>query len=697
MTIPAQGSNARKSSSAYAPKFKNPVPLPPIDDFRLSNILAKSLADHSEAVAQSLLNVTTKFQTDLRTEIRRALTIEQKIQYKNIQVAKLAHSIQKELELRSKRFDRVSRTSDDKNRRISSSSGLSSDVDRVLELSLKVSASMQSLGVRLARIDRGNGGSGFPNPHKYPKLAKLLEKLDPESVVESHMDDCDVYSASLEEPLIIEDYVNGSDYNNGLEDASTPGYVEIREIEHVNGGVQMNISRPLEEEASLSQNGLVPSKILGSGSPRSESLNTKASDSKTSNSNSASKSLTYKSKKSNSSRSKSPKSSSSRSKSPLAESSKSDVDPVDTTQIGIVHAKGISAPDLPLQPEEETEELDAEAFELLIDTNVEKYRQLRDKQYENLDIFGSLSTKYRSPANPLRLLFSSTILENSDMLLTLANDAEGLHSPFAPAKAIPTVSETPLMSLHKKLRINALPMKYSSLVLSKQCECASSDSPARKALEATLLKQRQRELNDDDELWSSSGLHTETEENETDQLLWSNSSDPDSSSDSEDDATSNTNQYYLSLKKDLRSKQRRRAKKRANVGFRNENSPTPKHQPSHRTLRPKQSILKMKSAVKTTGKIGKKLTLTPSPSIDQLSQFKMDTPYRSSPRGSFVNDYLAVGFIVRSREPEEDTNSDDGDLEDNDNGESVDDGNKLKTKSTGDESNTVSKLRKLLI
>lgn len=663
MTIPSHPTNPRKRSTAYAPKFKNPVPLPTIDDFRLSSILSKTLHDQSEAVAQSLLNVTAKFQTDLRTEIRLALTIEQKIQYKNIQVAKLAHAIQKELELRRKRFERVNR-GDSNSLRNSSASALSSDVDRVLDLSVKTSASIQSLGVRLAGVDRNNGGSGVPDPQKYPKLARLLEKLDPESVVESHMDEFDVYSASLEEPQIMEYYVSENDVN-GLDDF--PRHADAREPEHLE--TELDVSIPLECSARA---------LVDLDSPKVD------------------RTLGHEVLKSNSSNSWKNESIEIPKEAEITHAAQEvEAMPQEAEVSHIREAKSSSLRELPLQ--EDSEELDADAFELLIDTNVEKYRTMKKKQYENLDIFGTEHKKYRSPANPLKLLYSSTIMGNSDMLLKLADDTGGFHSPFAPTKSIPTVSETPLTSHHKKLRINALPMKFSSPLTSSQCDCLSGDSPAKKALAATLLKQKLRESNDEDELWSSSGLYTETEENDSDQLLWSNSSDPDSSSTSEGDATSHTNNYYLSLKRNLNSKRKRRAKKRAATVFRSESSPSPKHQPSHRILKPKQSILKMKTSERANANgRANGATITPSPSADHLLQFKMDTPYRSSPRGSFINDFLAVGFIARSTELDVDNLSEDGDLEDNEHDDNAD-GDMLFVQTTGDESQTVSKLKRLLI
>lgn len=673
MAVPPNVGKSRNPSSAYTPKFKNPVPIPAIDEFRLNNILANSLHDQAEVVSQSLLNVNAKYQTDLRTEIRRALTIEQKIQYKNIQVSKLAYSIQKGLDHRRRRFNRIPlRKSNLKTQ--SASSGSLSDVDKLLDLAIKTSASVQSLSVRLASIDRKGGGSGCPDPAKYPKLAKLLAQLDPSVIAASNMDEFEVYSTSLEEPQLMEDYVNNVDLVADENAADLPDVwkdVEVSEATEgiFDGGNSADVSKKGSVQSEMKFNGGTGKDlIVVEENNRSDEVSLMSSSA--SLDNASSQSLT-------------------------------------TSQQLI--AKDILAPtgqDLSTTPqlkEDSDGELDAQAFELLINSNVEKYRQKRNNQYEYLDLFGPQTSplKYRSPANPLRLLYSSSNLENSDMLqsatTTTAEEADAFHSPFVLSKSIATVSETPLTSLHKKLRINALPMKYSSPLSAKTCECASSQqSPAIRALAATLLKEAPQGTRDEeDELWSSSGLYTETEELESDQVLWTNSSDSDSSSDSQDDSTNNTNNIYLSFKKDLDSKRKRqRAKRKTRLVFRNETSPTPKHQPSHRTLKPKQSILKIKSIVaKSVG-----LSVTPSASTDHFQQeIYLETPYRSSPRGSFVNCFSAIGEILQSNEQKE-SGSEDGDLEDDDNSEgSITAKDRERGITNHDESKTVSKLRRLLI
>lgn len=662
MTKLQKSGKPQPHSSAYAPKFKNPVLLPSVDNFRLGNILSTTLLADSEAVAQSLLNVNSKYQTDLRLEIRRALTIEQRIQYKNIQVAKLAHNLQKSLDHRRKRFNRILQKKGSEASQ-SSASVLASDVDRLLDLAQKTSASAQSLSKRLANLDRANGGSGLPNSAKYPRLARLLHHLDLSDVAMARMDEGDVYSASLEEPQLMEDYMNGAEH---LDESDFPQVTEL------SGAKDSEARLPSLETSTASQKG--ESASNGQIAKINGQISESNSQIATTNGQSA------------------------RSPDEVSENHERH-----SKKINLLPSSSIRPQSSPPHEFEtaklETDsdvEMDAEAFALLIDSNVEKYRRKRSSLYKELELFSPQATsKYRGTANPLRLLYSSSNLQNSDMLQAFKSPevADTLHSPFVQAKSIATVSETPQLSLHKKLRINALPMSYSSSLLAQTCECApSKDSPAKKALAATLLRDVPPDLRqDDDELWSSSGPYTETEENESDQLLWSSSSDPDSSSDSQNNNTATTNEYYMALRKNLSSKRKHKAKKKTRMSFNAEASPTPKHQPSHRILKPHQSILKMKSSVA-------KSRLKPlSPSLEKfLPEPNLDTPYRSSPRGSFVNNYSAIGLILQSGEQDQDNATDDGDLEDNEVAETDFVANSGQ-ESTGEPSRTVSKLRKLLI
>lgn len=545
-----------KKAARYRPNFTNPVPLPAIDDFKLNRILAKQLREQSEAVELSLCNVNSKYQHDLRQQIRKTLTIEQKIQYKNISVAKLAHGLHKKLNLRKSKPDRaLSRESG-----IAGIIPLESDVGRLLELSVRNSAAIKNISFRLARIDRNRGGNG-PDAIKFPKLAKFLARTD-EAVELNGMRvdatalvDIDLDSES-EEPHPVEDYIEGSQRQKS---------------------VQID-----ENDAVIERNGPIEGTEM--------STTTSSPD------------------------------------------------------ISIGNGKIVQNGQRTDEACDESDDMSPESFELLMDMNISKYREAQKGKFAE-DIFehAVVDTAARK-GNPLRLLYSSSALAHSDMLKSKLAEDQELKCLFVTAKSIPTVLLTPQLSHYKKLRINALPMSFS-VDKKPNCACSEQDSPAKIALAVTLLKDKPSE----DELWSSSGLHTETE-NDSEPLNWSSSSDPDSSSD-EDDTSHATNNYYLSFKNELRSKKKR--KKKVKTPFLKASSPTPKHKPSHRTLKPKRSILKIT-------KPGPKKVGTVLPIPDNL-----ESPYRASPRASFVSDVAAKGYILKSRHLEDEDSSEDGDLEDN--------------------------------
>ena len=69
-------------------------------DYILNNVLAKE----SEQVNSDLLQVALNFQNDLRKEIKYKLLIEQRIQFKNIEIAKTASSLNKTILERKKNY-----------------------------------------------------------------------------------------------------------------------------------------------------------------------------------------------------------------------------------------------------------------------------------------------------------------------------------------------------------------------------------------------------------------------------------------------------------------------------------------------------------------------------------------------------------------------------------------------------------------
>ena len=164
------------------------------------------------------------------------------------------------------------------------------------------------------------------------------------------------------------------------------------------------------------------------------------------------------------------------------------------------------------------------------------------------------------------------------------------------------------------MRINGAPITSESLRRNKEkCKCSIADEEtSNQTLEDALLEQlniSDHDL-DGDEVWNSSELNSEeddySEENTVDELLSSESSDLDSSSIDEYSPINSTNQYYNNFKSDLKQKKRDKLSKRKTTTSKRKNrrsisldtrelSPTPKHVPSHRILKPKRSILKSNS------------------------------------------------------------------------------------------------------
>ncbi|RLV87018.1 hypothetical protein JA9_001375 [Meyerozyma sp. JA9] len=240
-------------------------------------------------------------------------------------------------------------------------------------------------------------------------------------------------------------------------------------------------------------------------------------------------------------------------------------------------------------PSPSPSDMSAESFEQFLSSSIAKYRERqRNRQRANelinneLDELNNLREASSLSINPVKLLYSS-ILETDS-----GNTTFGIKSAATSASTFQT-------SHFKKLRINGSPITsatYKNMTVKPKCDCESSDeSPAKAALESLSISD------------ADAGHNVEY----TSSDVISESSD-DVSSSSDDFAsptTMNTNQYYLNLKSDLRrkrSKQSLRNRASTRSFIRESTSPTPRHKPSHRTLKPKNSILKTKSKPQKTMK-----------------------------------------------------------------------------------------------
>ncbi|EEQ40051.1 hypothetical protein CLUG_04179 [Clavispora lusitaniae ATCC 42720] len=557
-------------ASKYRPRFKNP-PLPAVNEFRLDHILANPLRQESGAVVQSLLNVKSNYQKDLRSEIRRALTIEQKIQFLNIRVAKLAHKIEKRLEQRTRRIGRA--TSAKK-----TGQDLSAEVDRLLDSATDVSQQFFRL------VQRAQEQKVFPDPAKYPRLAKLMQgkngngstegsesfvqterngkkedktkvdmkedkmkvdkldkvdKVDKTKVDKTKVDKTKVDKTKMDKTKMDKtkvDIQNENDSPSNSEHASP-----ISEHSPSHSPQNTSAFRPITSTSDTHDDGSLP-KPVSNGSKGAEPASADFHTALVSNGNS--------------------ESSNAKSQATFDET--------------------------PHTPEE----MDPAAFELLLEDNIAKYR---DKQAAK---YSPTKAPDHAGSSPLRLLYSYSSLAQSDMLKPLLGVPPS--GPFtAVTKACATVVETPQTSLHKKLRI-------------------TSEPSSQQLREVIAFSESEESAVDDTDLWTSSGIYTESDES------GDSSSEQDSSSDCDE-----TSRYYMSFQKKTRAKKRRPYKRM---------SPTPKHHPSHRTLQPKKSILKMEKP-------------------KAVPKTEMPTPYRSSPQASFASEF-ASGMIIRSGESENRSDSD---------------------------------------
>lgn len=589
-----------KSASIYAPEFHNPVALPTIEQFKLDHILANDVLEESAAVALALLKVQSNYQQDLKLQIKKTLAVEQKIQYKNINLIKKAHALHKDLHSRQRKLQKA--VQNDRNHE-----GVDSKVDSVLHMTIDVSSSVQQLLHRMTELDRKHGGPGLPDPSKYPRLNRILGSLSA-LAKEASSTETEVVSPSKRRSNH-ETHTNGSlngvngdlshskVFHDGFSNDADAASSEIHSL--------TAMSLPEISPAASNESPQTPEALA---SPRIEML------------------------------------------------------------------------DL---------EIDADAFELFMDTNIAKYRQKMEHKYQQilesreelvkLDTIASNAP--RTPKNPLKLLYNGT--PGSDFALDLP-DSETLRTPFLSTKSIATVLETPQLSLHKKLRINALPLLYKKSS-GDVCDCSKADTASDVTAEGPS---RELDLPDlaNDEIWSSSELQIDTEENESEASSATLSSDAESSLDSFDGNIGDTNNYYVSLQHTIKQQRKKKRSRRPRLDFTAETSPTPKHQPLHRILKPKQSILKL-----TNAPVAPKLT-PETPTVVEGKNL-----YMASPRGSFINPVSAVGLIVGSS-PSEGIGSD-GDLEDNDTGFEPEDGiDELSDEEGKDgELQAISRLKSLLI
>ena len=537
--------HSTKRSSKYKecqPKFTPVIPLPSTECFQLDYILNNVLAKESKQVNSDLLQVALNFQNDLRKEIKYKLLIEQRIQFKNIEIAKTASSLNKTILERKKKLHKCILNS--KNDHIDSNM-IDSEVNQLLKTTSETSHKVKSLISRLTGLDKKLRGENKDNlvmvkKEIYPNLYRLMNKQE---IQEDEVQDVETHDVTAPyESYFDSSLVSTGRRNNFIQDS----------LNEINSSVDTDTSGVLttqegQPEIIHTTNSLVLLNSLHSISNLNQDEEDKDNNSK------------------------------------------------DIT---------------------EEEYLDPVQFESFMKSSIAKYRKSQNKKH--LDPFKNITTSETNSepknqaSNPLTLLYSQLI--SNPKYIDSQRNGQYPFSNIVTIKSSATTKLTELISHHKKLRINGAPITSESLRRNKEkCKCSIADREAsNKTLEDALLEQlniSDHDL-DGDEVWNSSELNSEeddySEENTVGELLSSESSDLDSSSIDEYSPINSTNQYYNNFKSDLKQKKRDKLSKRKTTTSKRKNrqsisldtrelSPTPKHVPSHRILKPKRSILKSNS------------------------------------------------------------------------------------------------------
>ncbi|EGV59953.1 hypothetical protein PSN45_002322 [Yamadazyma tenuis] len=184
-------SRSASVSRKFQPHFTGPsVSLPPIKHFQLDYILKHVLKDESQQTVDCLVDVSSRYRKDLKKEIRLKLSIEQRLQNKNIEVAKRAHSIdtglQNEITSISKTLYQASVSRDPAGATSERSNNLDVEVLQVVQMAEEISPKFFSITKKAAKIDVHLNGSdaltkkGSSQRAKYPLLYQFFHPEIPE-------------------------------------------------------------------------------------------------------------------------------------------------------------------------------------------------------------------------------------------------------------------------------------------------------------------------------------------------------------------------------------------------------------------------------------------------------------------------------------------------------------------------------------
>ena len=328
-------------------------------------------------------------------------------------------------------------------------------------------------------------------------------------------------------------------------------------------------------------------------------------------------------------------------------------------------------------PPEEEDTMDPSEFELFMSNSIVKYREQQSKSLKTIKTedqsINSSSTNYKSGGSPLKLLYSQ-LISNPKYLDQYQREQSASKYPFSSIlsmKSAATIKSTQQSSHFKKLRINGSPLTSEHFRREKEKLLRNEQSEEEitaQMLDDLRLDQEMGVTDENEDVWNSSGMNTEDEDadlgnrvddnvshsNETSSLSSSELDTSDSDSSTDLTNTHLASNYYTNLKNDVKQKRHHhrikksahRRKARLQV---KEMSPTPKHQPSHHTLKPKSSILKTRQTSPIKQRLNlqsRNLAIANEVYDREISALSEVNNAYGSKTDSFVSSYNACGTIT---------------------------------------------------
>lgn len=160
----------------YQPRFQQSIQLPSIKQFRLDYILNHELKNESQQVINNLLKTSSNYRNDLKNEIRLKLSIEQKLQNKNIEIAQLAGKLTKIVNNDNKSMNKVLYANGEPSRQESNNNLLDEEVLKIFNLSLSLSDDFARITRGLQNVQEKLGVSDVSFKDKYPLLFDYFNK-----------------------------------------------------------------------------------------------------------------------------------------------------------------------------------------------------------------------------------------------------------------------------------------------------------------------------------------------------------------------------------------------------------------------------------------------------------------------------------------------------------------------------------------